>query len=629
VHQIAAPVSGAATFCSIGLAFDGVFSYYDRCGDPNVYKINPVTGALVSTFNTGITERPNALTFDRTRNGIWIGTQTCNITGMPIYFWDFDDNSVTQMFTVPFGLINPATGGSFVPSCFVDGLAFNANNPTDSSDDELWFSDDVNRNVGVFRPDGTFVKGFDATTVHPSLSSTSGLAIGGPNLYLANNGGGDVFRANKSTDPLTLVDQFTSGDTRQEDMECDPITFAPKEVMWVRTTPQGGAFPDVMTAFEIEPTTCSLAQITPPAVQKSKTRRLEELFGEELAQQILLAIAEGICVGVTSGACVWAIPFLHGLAAVDGAGDILQLALIIRDPPSSQFDTIFVPRDYQPPVMQRQPGVPQTLVEGANDALASLTDLYELVEAWRITLERYQGAIATGDEVAAQAQLGALEAYILATSPRAFNAAAALQNARVGLESFVGPLAFTGSDIEAGRAALAVNGLPQVARDALANLGLSEDAMAELLTQLLALEIDDASQNVSALLEQQARRLAELSVVLFCVQDSTCDPIASAFIQLRADTLSADIPRHQHTTFFLRKLADALEKLQDGRAAFDIGDTKTAKVDFETAANHIQTYTNVLKGHEKAGQIPSSVAAPLIQSAAGITNQLNALLSGF
>jgi hypothetical protein len=72
---ITAPVSGAATFCSIGLAFDGVFLYYDRCGDPDIYKINPITGALVDTFNTGIAERPNAIAFDAIRNGLWIGTQ--------------------------------------------------------------------------------------------------------------------------------------------------------------------------------------------------------------------------------------------------------------------------------------------------------------------------------------------------------------------------------------------------------------------------------------------------------------------------------------------------------------------------------------------------------------------------
>ena len=248
------PVSGIPTYCSVGLAFDGTNLYYNRCGDSNIYKISPANASLVSTFDT-ISLTPNAMAFDATRNGIWFGVQSCDAIGMPIYFWDFDDNSVTLVFHVPFGLLNPANGESFLGFCFLDGLAFNANGIGDA-DDELWFSDDVNKNLGVFRPDGTLVTGYDATTVDPSLTTLSGLAIGGSNLYMANDGGGDVFRA--SIPALALVDQFTSGDERQEDMECDPNTFAPTEVMWVRTTPQGGAFPDVITAYEIEAGTCGV-----------------------------------------------------------------------------------------------------------------------------------------------------------------------------------------------------------------------------------------------------------------------------------------------------------------------------------------------------------------------------------
>ena len=248
------PFPGVDTFCSVGLAFDGSALYYDRCGDTNIYKINPLTATLISSFDT-VNLTPNAMAFDSTRNGIWFGVQSCDAIGMPIYFWDHDDNSTTLKFHVPFALINPATNSSFLGICFLDGLAFNANGVGDL-DDELWFSDDINPNVGVFRPDGTFVTGYDATVIDPSLITTSGLAIGGTNLYLANNGGGDVFRA--AIPAFTFLDNFSSGDDRQEDMECDPETFAPTEVMWVRTTPQGGANPDVMTAYEIESNTCGL-----------------------------------------------------------------------------------------------------------------------------------------------------------------------------------------------------------------------------------------------------------------------------------------------------------------------------------------------------------------------------------
>ena len=258
VHQITVPVPGSPNYCSIGLAFDGQLLYYDRCDDSNIYKIDPISGALQDTFNTEIAELPNALSFDSSRNGIWIGAQRCNSEGMPIYFWNLDNDSVNLRFTIPISLTNPATNEPLLNLCFTDGLAFDVNEPENPDDDEIWFSDDVYRNLGVFTPNGNFLRGYDGQTVDPSLNKTSGIAIGGPFLYMANNGGGDVFRADRNANPLSLVDQFTSGDTRQEGMACDPVTFAPLEVMWVRTTPQGGQFPDVITAYEIETGSCGL-----------------------------------------------------------------------------------------------------------------------------------------------------------------------------------------------------------------------------------------------------------------------------------------------------------------------------------------------------------------------------------
>ena len=162
------------------------------------------------------------------------------------------------MFHTPLGLTSPATGKVFLTVCFTDGLAYNENDPTTDADDELWFSDDINRNVGLFRPDGTFVNGYDGMAVHITLQDGSGLAIGGTMLYMSNDGWGDVFRADSTTDPLTLIDMFHSGDVREEDMECDSITFAPTEVIWVRTTPQGVPANDVITAYEIEPASCGV-----------------------------------------------------------------------------------------------------------------------------------------------------------------------------------------------------------------------------------------------------------------------------------------------------------------------------------------------------------------------------------
>ena len=259
VVAVIVPQPGSTTSpCSIGLAFDGTDLYFDRCGDPRIYRISAADGSLLGSFDTGIPELPNALAFDAKRNGLWIACQGCSALGfgMPIYFHDFGSGTTSLRFAISFDTINPATGEGFVNACFADGLAYRENAPTTDADDELWFSDEENRNVGVFRTNGAFVAGHDAAALDASLADTSGLAIGGRSLYLGNTESGHVFRA--ALPGFTLADSFASVQGRQADMECDPITFAPVEVLWVRTTPEGTAFPDVITALEIEPGTCGL-----------------------------------------------------------------------------------------------------------------------------------------------------------------------------------------------------------------------------------------------------------------------------------------------------------------------------------------------------------------------------------
>ncbi|MFH1916713.1 MAG: hypothetical protein ABIJ21_05590 [Nanoarchaeota archaeon] len=257
VHQLDVSTfdyPGYTNFCSIGLAFDGAFLYYNRCNDQNIYIVDPISGELMGMKETGI-DFPNAMAYDASRNGIWFGSQQCTVEGMPIYFWDIDSDVISLAFIVPLSLHDPDTGYSFFSYCFLDGLAFNANGEG-VEDDEIWFSDDIMRMIALFRPDGTFIDGFDASETHPELFYLSGLAIGGQNLYMGNNGGGKVFRADK--DSMVYIDQFVSEDERLEDMECDPVTFSPTEVMWVRHTPQGSAADDLITAFEIEPGTCGI-----------------------------------------------------------------------------------------------------------------------------------------------------------------------------------------------------------------------------------------------------------------------------------------------------------------------------------------------------------------------------------
>ena len=63
----------------------------------------------------------------------------------------------------------------------------------------------------------------------------SGLALGGALLYEAANGCNHIWVVNKDTkepkfDFETFFDNLPNH--RDEDLECDPLTFAPREVMW-------------------------------------------------------------------------------------------------------------------------------------------------------------------------------------------------------------------------------------------------------------------------------------------------------------------------------------------------------------------------------------------------------------
>jgi hypothetical protein len=261
--EVPSEAPGYTNHCSIGLAFDGTQIYYNRCNDGNIYRMSTSDAdadgdaELLGSFPSGIPERPNAMAFDALRNGLWIGTQTSNAQGdMPVYFYSFASGSATQQFVIPDTLTNPATGSTFVGFRFVDGLAYDAGDPTTASDDAIWWGDDVNRNFGKFSLTGSLIQGYDATTVSPALSPRSGIAVGGPLLYLANNGGGVVFRTDKSANPLGAGQQFAAAQERLEDMECDDVTF-PVEAIWIRHTPQSNPTHDLFTANEIEPGTCS------------------------------------------------------------------------------------------------------------------------------------------------------------------------------------------------------------------------------------------------------------------------------------------------------------------------------------------------------------------------------------
>jgi hypothetical protein len=248
-------IDSGDVFCSVGLSFDGSSLYWDACGTGTIWitDTNAVPNVIDSrNFAAEIPEFPNAMAFDAARGVTYVAAQNNDGQGCPIYeidhkgtFNNLQDDTVSKLFTAVSGNV----GG-----CFVDGLAYSQNDPL-AGTDALYISGDAQPTTGLYTLAGVFVQSIDMSSIDVGMTTTSGLAVGGSNLYSANNGGGDVFRA--TLPGLVLLDQFTSGDERQEDLECDPTSFD-VEVMWVRTTPQGGSFANVATAYEIEANTCGL-----------------------------------------------------------------------------------------------------------------------------------------------------------------------------------------------------------------------------------------------------------------------------------------------------------------------------------------------------------------------------------
>ncbi len=226
----------------VGVAFDGEFLYYTYISSKNLYKIRPDgTGHMVIN-TTGILETGlGALSYDATRGMIWAGTYGCRSGGVgPVYLIDPVTGNATFMFSVP---------STYINYCLDDGIAY------DAKDDSIWYSDDIAPKMVHLAINGTVIEVIDLVPIDARLSTNSGIAIGGDNFYLGTNGKDVTIRANRS---FAFIDEFVNTGFRIEDMECDPETFSPIEVMWIRDAYAGQA-----RAYEIEPQTCGLGGEAP------------------------------------------------------------------------------------------------------------------------------------------------------------------------------------------------------------------------------------------------------------------------------------------------------------------------------------------------------------------------------
>ncbi|MGW5669779.1 PxKF domain-containing protein [Micromonospora sp. NPDC003776] len=217
----------------VGIAFDGKNLWYScYASSPDLYKADPITGAVLASYT--VAGGLGALAWDGNRKKIWAGWGGAGADG-------------------DVRLIDPATGtGSVVFNApdagavegLDDGLAY------DAQDDSLLISPDTSTTIFHYSTAGTSLGSFGWTG---SGCYNSGLAIGGQLLFQGSDGCNHVWVVQRSTHAPAFDFATGAGGVRDEDLECDSVTFSPKTVMWSMEAYE----PRRAIAFEIPPGSCA------------------------------------------------------------------------------------------------------------------------------------------------------------------------------------------------------------------------------------------------------------------------------------------------------------------------------------------------------------------------------------
>lgn len=206
-----------------GIAFNGANLLLTCWYSNQVAEVSAANGAYVGTATIAGATNLGAIAWDAGRGGAWVCESFSQVG-----FIDFTTSTYTPAF---------ASQGC------VDGLAY------DGADDTIWASGDVAGQVQHYSISGALLGSFPVSL---GGNGNSGIAVGGPMLYLANNGGSQIYEVAKDFSTSTL---FASFPRRLEDLECDNVTFGsgptPKAAIW-----SVDAYDNILNAWEIPDGAC-------------------------------------------------------------------------------------------------------------------------------------------------------------------------------------------------------------------------------------------------------------------------------------------------------------------------------------------------------------------------------------
>lgn len=230
--------AGDHSSVGVGIAFDGVKLLISCYGDSTITEIDPADGSQIAVHPIAGATALGAMAWDAVNGQLWACSSfgTVGIVNLAL-------NTFTPVFDT-YSVAFPGGAGNGT-GCF-DGLAY------DGTDNTIWASGDVSDSVEHYTIAGGPISKTPGMYGALGGYGNSGIAVGGPKLYLANNGGQQIYEAAKDFSSVTL---FAGFPRRLEDLECDPVTFTSQGVGAIWSI---DAYDNILNAWEIPLGQCGL-----------------------------------------------------------------------------------------------------------------------------------------------------------------------------------------------------------------------------------------------------------------------------------------------------------------------------------------------------------------------------------